>query len=126
MAMVILLNLFDDVPICYTFLSIVFKFYRLTVLFTDKPLLLSHTLSFIIYVQALPSRVHIERRILMYDEISIEQRAHDLAVQATLLIYQRENLPLSSETNFYEFGCQYRSALAQIRKSISEGKSDLT
>ena len=101
MAMVILLNLFDDVPICYTFLSIVFKFYRPTVLFTDKPLLLSHTLSFIIYVQALPSRVHIERRILMYDEISIEQRAHDLAVQATLLIYQRENLPLSSETNFY-------------------------
>lgn len=62
----------------------------------------------------------------MYDEISIEQRAHDLAVQATLLIYQRDNLPLSSETDFYEFGYQYRSALAQIRKSISEGNSDLT
>ena len=65
MAIVILLNLFDDVTICNSFLSTVFKFYRPTVLFTDKPLLLSHTLSFIIYVQALPSRVHTERRFFM-------------------------------------------------------------
>ena len=61
----------------------------------------------------------------MYDDISIEQRAHDLALQATLLIYQRKNLPLSSETDFFEFGCQYRSALRQIRPSIEEGASDL-
>lgn len=62
----------------------------------------------------------------MYDDISIEQRAHDLAIQATLLIYQRKNLPLSSASDFFEFGCQYRSVLVHIRKSIAEGVSDLT
>lgn len=61
----------------------------------------------------------------MYNDISVEQRAHDLAVQATLLVYQRKNLPLSSETDFFEFGCQYRSALRLIRSSIEEGVSDL-
>ena len=61
----------------------------------------------------------------VYNDISNEQRAHDLAVQATLLIYQRKNLPLSSESDFFEFGCQYRSALKKIRSSIEEGATDL-
>lgn len=61
----------------------------------------------------------------MYNEISDEQRAHDLAVQATLLIYQRNSLPLATATDFFEFGIQYRTALAQIRKSIAEGHSDI-
>lgn len=62
----------------------------------------------------------------MYDDISVEQRAHDLALSATILVYQRKNLPLSSETDFFEFGCAYRSALTTIRRSIEEGASDLT
>lgn len=62
----------------------------------------------------------------MCNNISVEQRAHDLAVQATALIYQRENKPLSSPTDFFEFGIQYREALRLIRRSIEEGCSDLT
>ncbi|MGE9943175.1 hypothetical protein ACQRBH_16630 [Bariatricus sp. SGI.161] len=61
----------------------------------------------------------------MYSDISIEQRAHDLALQATLLIYQRKNLPLSSESDYFNFGCQYRAALKAIRPSIKEGATDL-
>ena len=33
----------------------------------------------------------------MYTDISIEQRSHDLALQITTLIYQRDNLPLKSQ-----------------------------
>lgn len=61
----------------------------------------------------------------MYNDISAEQRAHDLAIQATLLIYQRKNLPLSSETDFFEFACQYRSALKAILPSIKDDSTDL-
>lgn len=62
----------------------------------------------------------------MYKDVSAEQRSHDLAVQATVLIYQRKNLPLETESDFFEFGCQYRAALKHIRHSIEEGVSDLT
>lgn len=61
----------------------------------------------------------------MYKEISEEQRAHDLAVQATVLHYQKNNLPLTSESDYFEFGCVYRAALKSIRSSIEEGASDL-
>ena len=61
----------------------------------------------------------------MYSDISVEQRAHDLALQATILIYQRKNLPLSSATDYFEFGCQYRAALRAILPSIKEGATDL-
>lgn len=60
----------------------------------------------------------------MYSDISAEQRAHDLAVQATILYYQQCGIKID-ETNAFEYGCKYRSILKQIRNSIEEGISDL-
>ena len=61
----------------------------------------------------------------MYTDISIEQRSHDLALQITTLIYQRDNLPLEKSADYFEFACTYRSVLKAVRDSISEGCSDL-
>lgn len=60
----------------------------------------------------------------MYNEISIEQRTHDLAVQATILYYQQCGIKID-EDNAFEYGIKYRSLLKQIRNSISEGQTDL-
>lgn len=60
----------------------------------------------------------------MYDEISLEQRTHDLAIAATVLYYQQQNIEIS-ESNAFEYGMKYRSLLNQIRNSMEEGKSDL-
>lgn len=60
----------------------------------------------------------------MYDEISLEQRTHDLAVAATVLYYQQQNIEIS-ESNAFEYGMKYRCLLNQIRNSMEEGKSDL-
>lgn len=60
----------------------------------------------------------------MYDEISLEQRTHDLAVAATILYYQQQNIEIN-ESNAFEYDMKYRSLLNQIRKSMDEGKSDL-
>ncbi len=63
----------------------------------------------------------------MYSEISIEQRAHDLAVQATVLYYQQKNIFLDTDdaTCSFEFGTTYRCFLADIRKSITKDIENL-
>lgn len=60
----------------------------------------------------------------MYDDISIEQRVHDLAVQATILYFQQNNIEIN-ESNAFEYACKYRSLLNPIRCSIKEGRTDL-
>lgn len=60
----------------------------------------------------------------MYDDISVEQRAHDLSVAATILYYQQNNIQITEE-NAFECGMVYRRLLAEFRKSIEEGRSDL-
>lgn len=60
----------------------------------------------------------------MYDDIDIEQRAHDLAVQATIHNYQLDGAKITNE-NAFEFAIMYRSLLKEIRGSIVEGRSDL-
>lgn len=60
----------------------------------------------------------------MYDDISVEQRAHDLSVAATILYYQQNNIKIKEE-NAFECGMLYRRFLAEFRKSIEEGQSDL-
>ena len=72
----------------------------------------------------LPMPSNVERSDIMYDEISLEQRTHDLAVAATILYYQQQNIEIN-ESNAFEYGMKYRSLLNQIRKSMDEGKSDL-
>lgn len=67
---------------------------------------------------------NVERSDIMYDEISLEQRTHDLAVAATILYYQQQNIEIN-ESNAFEYDMKYRSLLNQIRKSMDEGKSDL-
>lgn len=61
----------------------------------------------------------------MFDnEISMEQRVHDLALHATILHYQQNGIDIT-ESNAFEYGIYYRRLLDKIRSSISEGKSDL-
>lgn len=60
----------------------------------------------------------------MYKDLSVEQRAHDLAVQATILNYQMRGERVT-EDNAFEFAIEYRRLLKPIRDSISEGLSDL-
>lgn len=60
----------------------------------------------------------------MYDDISVEQRAHDLALIAT-----ENHLRLTGEDidekNAFEYAIYYRSILRNIRRSIEEGRTDL-
>lgn len=60
----------------------------------------------------------------MYNDISVEQRAHDLAVAATILYYQQKQISID-ESNAFEYGIKYRSLLKQIRNSMEEGKTDM-
>ena len=60
----------------------------------------------------------------MYNEISIEQRTHDLAVAATILYYQQNNIEIT-ESNAFDYAMKYRSLLKPLRDSIEEGKEDL-
>lgn len=60
----------------------------------------------------------------MYDDIAIEQRVHDLAVQATIHNYKLAGVKIT-ERNAFEFAVMYRSLLREIRRSIEEGRSDL-
>ncbi|MDE5779163.1 MAG: hypothetical protein K2I10_11745 [Lachnospiraceae bacterium] len=60
----------------------------------------------------------------MYDEISIEQRAHDLAVQATILNYQLKGQSIDS-ANASDFVFEYRSLLSHFLGPVEEGASDL-
>ncbi len=60
----------------------------------------------------------------MYNEISVEQRSHDLAVAATILYYQQKGVSID-EGNAFEYGIKYRSLLKHIRHSIEEGKTDM-
>ena len=60
----------------------------------------------------------------MYNEISIEQRAHDLAVQAAILNYQLKGKPIDSK-NAFEFVMEYRSLLTSFLMPLEEGKTDL-
>lgn len=46
----------------------------------------------------------------MYNDIGIEQRAHDLAVQAVILNYQIRGERIT-EDNAFEFATEYRSLL---------------
>lgn len=61
----------------------------------------------------------------MYNEISVEQRTHDLAVAATILYYQQNNIKIT-ESNAFDYAMKYRSLLKHIRDSIEEGRTDLT
>ena len=60
----------------------------------------------------------------MYKEISVEQRTHDLAVQAVIHNYQLRGESVTEE-NAFEFAIEYRRLLKGIRDSVSEGQSDL-
>lgn len=60
----------------------------------------------------------------MYNDISVEQRTHDLAVAATILYFQQQGISID-ETNAFDYAIKYRSLLKQIRNSIEEGKTDL-
>lgn len=60
----------------------------------------------------------------MYDDIAIEQRVHDLAVQATIHNYKLAGTEITAG-NAFEFAVMYRNLLREIRRSIEEGRSDL-
>ena len=60
----------------------------------------------------------------MYDDVNIEQRVHDLAVQATVLYFQQNNISVD-ESNAWDYVMKYRSLLRPIRKCVEEGRSDL-
>ena len=60
----------------------------------------------------------------MYKDISIEQCAHDLAIQAAIHDYQLRGEAIT-ENNAFEFAILYRRLLKKIRDSVSEGQSDL-
>lgn len=60
----------------------------------------------------------------MYNDISVEQRAHDLAVQAAILNYQLKGEMINSN-NALDFVCEYRSLFSSFLGSVEEGMSDL-
>lgn len=60
----------------------------------------------------------------MYDDISIEQRAHDLALQATILQYQQKGITID-EKNAFDYAIVYRRILSKVRRSLEEGRTDL-
>lgn len=60
----------------------------------------------------------------MYNDISAEQRAHDLAVQAAILNYQLKGEMINSN-NVLDFVCEYRSLLSSFLGPVKEGMSDL-
>lgn len=60
----------------------------------------------------------------MYNEISVEQRAHDLAIQAVIHNYQLKNEPITSD-NAMDYVAEYRSLLTSFLGPVEEGKSDL-
>lgn len=60
----------------------------------------------------------------MYNDISVEQRAHDLAVQAAILNYQLKGEMINSN-NAFDFVCEYRSLLSFFLGSVEEGMRDL-
>ena len=59
----------------------------------------------------------------MYSDISIEQRAHDLALQATILQYQQKGI-IIDEKNAFEYAIAYRHLLSEVRRSLEEGETD--
>lgn len=65
-----------------------------------------------------------ERRKNMYSEISIEQRAHDLAVQAVIMNYQLKGESIDSK-NAFDFVSEYRNLLSSFLSPLEEGKTDL-
>lgn len=60
----------------------------------------------------------------MYSDVSIEQRAHDLALQATILQYQQKGI-IIDEKNAFEYVIAYRRILPEVRRSLQEGQTDL-
>ena len=60
----------------------------------------------------------------MYNEISIEQRAHDLAVQAVIANYRLKGKAISS-SNAMDFISEYRSLLISFLNPLKEGETDL-
>lgn len=60
----------------------------------------------------------------MYDDIIIEQRVHDLAVQATISYFQQHNISID-ESSAWDYATKYRSLLSPIRRCLEEGRSDL-
>ena len=59
----------------------------------------------------------------MYDDLSVEQRTHDLALQATILHYQQHGISVN-ESNIWDFVLTYRSLLKPIRDCVEEGRTD--
>ena len=57
----------------------------------------------------------------MYKDISDEQRAHDLAIQACLINHILDNKRVEND---FEFGIEYRDHLRNLRDTIKEGHSD--
>ncbi|MDO4553679.1 MAG: hypothetical protein Q4B70_00870 [Lachnospiraceae bacterium] len=60
----------------------------------------------------------------MYEDLSIEQRTHDLAVAATIAYFQKKDI-IIDESNAFEYAMKYRSLLKGIRNSILEARTDL-
>lgn len=60
----------------------------------------------------------------MYDSINVEQRTHDLALQATILYFQQNGFQIT-ESNAWDYVMKYRSLLKPIRACIEEGRTDL-
>lgn len=60
----------------------------------------------------------------MFKDVSVEQRTHDLALQATILYYQQHDISVD-ESNAWDFVMKYRSLLKPIRNCVEEARTDL-
>lgn len=60
----------------------------------------------------------------MYDDVSVEQRTHDLALQATILYFQQNGIQIN-ESTAWDYVMKYRSLLKPIRDCVEEGLTDL-
>lgn len=60
----------------------------------------------------------------MYNDIDIEQRAHDLAMQAVIMNYQLKGEAINSN-NAFDFVLEYRNLLQYFLGPLQEGQTDL-
>lgn len=60
---------------------------------------------------------------MCYD-VSVEQRTHDLALQATVLYFQQNGIQIN-ESTVWDYVMKYRSLLKPIRDCVEEGRTDL-
>lgn len=60
----------------------------------------------------------------MYNDIAIEQRAHDLAMQAVIMNYHLKGEAINSN-NAFDFVLEYRNLLQYFLGPLQEGQTDL-